>query len=179
MDLPNSTSTIQTEATRFRSSVSEALAQQLGGAINYLLASILPVGSLIHAALTESQFQTLTSTGWILADGRNVSGSDYALVTGNSTVPDARGIYMRGKNNGRSTGTGDTSGEVGLGTYQADTFKAHTHTISATLLTDTGGDLATDDGSELARPTQTVTGSTGNPETRSRAIVTNIFIRIN
>jgi hypothetical protein len=178
--LPFNTAEIQQQATRFRSSVSEALMQRMGGLLNYLRASILPIGSYVHSGLTEAQFQGLTSNNWVLADGRSCAGSDYALLTGNSTVPNAMGVFLRGKNNGRSTATGDSAGEQALGTYEADQFAAHTHTVGATLLTATGGDIATDNGSELARPDVFNTGSTGTgTETRPRALVTNIFFRIN
>lgn len=55
-----------------------------------------PVGTVIHSMLTLAQFQNLYGTTWVLADGSSVADSMYQLVTGNSTVPDARGIFIRG-----------------------------------------------------------------------------------
>ena len=180
-DLSNTSSRIQTEATRFRSSVSESMIQGMGGAINYLLDSILPVGSVVSSMLTTAQYQGETSTGWVLADGGSCAGSDYAVLTGNSTVPDLRGVFIRGKNNGRSTATGNSSGNLALGTYEADQFAAHTHPYeyktpsAAAGGSDGGGD--TDRGLNTI---STVTSSTGTgTETRTRNVTLNYFIRIN
>lgn len=173
----------QVEAARFRSAVSESLLQGMQGNINYLLGAVLPVGSFIHSILSEAQFQSQVGTGWILADGRSISGSALATLSGFTTAPDARGIFMRGRNNGRSTTTGNSTGAVALGSYEADTLKTHFHNLNGvsgvTHLTETGGDIATDDGSELARPDVFVTDSVGDTETKPRNITTNIFLRIN
>lgn len=178
-DITPTNSPVQSEATRFRSAVSEALLQLIGGNINYLLASILPVGSYAFTALTEAQWQDETSDGWILADGRDVTGSAYAVLTGNTTAPDARGLFLRGKNNGRSTATGNPV-EESLGTYEADTIKAHTHPFTATQIIG-GGPVEHDDGSEYGFSNQTTTGNNaGSPaETRPRNLTSNIMFRIN
>lgn len=86
-----------------------------------------PVSSVIDAVCTEAQFQGMNGTGWILADGRSVTGSAYATLTGNSTVPDFRGITRRAKNNGRSDGTEDESGDHTLGSYQGPRLQGHNH----------------------------------------------------
>lgn len=177
-DIDPSTTPIQVEAVRFRSGVSEATLQAMGGAINALLAAVLPIGSIVHSMLTEAQFQELTSEGWVLADGGDCTSSTYATVTGNTTVPDLQGVFLRGKNHARSTGTGNTAGDLALGTYTADNFKAHTHSVAGTLLSAIGGDIETDGGSELSRIDQTVSGSSGGGETQPRHVTVNIFIRI-
>ena len=56
----------------------------------------LPVGSIVHSMLTLSQFQALSGTGWVLADGGSCTGSTYSSVTGYNTVPDVRGTFLRG-----------------------------------------------------------------------------------
>ncbi len=182
-DLAGSSTPIQSEATRFRSSVSENLLQTMGGAINYLLASILPLGSVTASMLTEAQFQDETSTGWVLADGRDVSASDYALLTGNTTVPDLRGVFIRGKNGARSTSTGNAGGDVALGTFQADAVQEHQHYMTATNVVESGGPIVHDDGSEFAVNSIAATGNmaSGNisTETKPRSVTLNYFIRIN
>jgi len=56
----------------------------------------LAVGSIQQSVLSESQFQDLMgTTNWVLADGQNVNGSQYASLTGNSSVPDFRGCFIR------------------------------------------------------------------------------------
>lgn len=180
-DTAKSTATQQQEAARFRSSVSESLMQGMQGNINYLLASVLPVGSVVDSMLTEAQFQDLTSTGWIIADGRNVSTSSYTLVTGNTTVPDLRGVYTRGKNGARSAGTGNSEGDKALGTYELDKFAAHTHIAhyrtpsAAAGGSDGGGD--TDRG--LNDNNEATTSAGTGTETRARSVTLNKFIRIN
>jgi hypothetical protein len=180
-DLAGIANPIQTESTRFRSSVSEALMQQIGGNINYLLAAVMPIGSYCDTDLTEAQFQDLAGDGWELADGGDCTGSQYAILTGNTTKPNAMGIFRRGKNNGRSTGTGNAAGERALGEYEADTIKSHTHPVTASYLPETGGPIVHDDGSEFANSAVSNTGANaGAPaETRPRNITCNVMFRIN
>lgn len=80
-----------------------------------------PVGSIAESMLTEAQFQALNGTGWVLADGRSVVGSMYAMATGFTTIPDLRGVFRRGKNNGRADGNQDPAGERSLGAFQGYT----------------------------------------------------------
>lgn len=58
------------------------------------------VGHTMSAHLTEAQFQAVHGPGWILSDGRNVVGSKYHSLTGNTTVPDARGRAIIGAGQG-------------------------------------------------------------------------------
>lgn len=85
------------------------------------------IGDIVTSILTEAQFQSQRNSGWVLMDGRSVGGSKYATTTGNSVIPDARGMFLRGKNNGRADGKQNPDGDVAMGTYQADSNKAHTH----------------------------------------------------
>jgi hypothetical protein len=85
------------------------------------------IGQMINSMLTEAQMQTLYGDGWILSDGRSVINSKYYFITGFTNVPDARGVGLRGKNNGRSDGNQDPEGERALGSFQDDSFESHTH----------------------------------------------------
>ena len=180
-DIPESTGRIQIESTRFRGAVSEALLQRMGGAINYLLSAVLPVGSVVHSMLTEAQFQDEAGDGWILADGRSVADSSYAEITGFTTVPDLRGIFLRGKNNGRNTTLGNASGESALGTYQGDAFAEHSHSYSYQI--PDAADGGSDGGGDTDRGLETINASTGSAgsttETKPRNVTVNIFIRVN
>lgn len=62
------------------------------------------IGDVKYSTLTEAQFQAEADGSWILCDGRNVSGSEYHSLTGNVSIPDARGQFLRGENNGRNDG---------------------------------------------------------------------------
>lgn len=72
-----------------------------------------PIGSVIGLTITITQFQAEYGTYnaskaakepgcydicnmWVIADGRDVTGSEYARVTGRTTVPDLRGSFLRG-----------------------------------------------------------------------------------
>lgn len=87
------------------------------------------IGQVIYSMLTESQQQTYYGDGWVLCDGRSVSGSVYAAITGSSTIPDARGRYLRAKDNAAGV---DPNGDDALGTLRSDQNKAHSHAHTAT-----------------------------------------------
>jgi len=76
-------------------------------------------------------------SGWLYCDGQAVSRTTYAALfaiisttygagNGSTTfnVPDLRGVFIRGHDNGRGL---DPS--RGFGTYQADAFASHTHLV--------------------------------------------------
>jgi hypothetical protein len=93
------------------------------GSVNAAQASLWCVGDIKQSSLTEPQFKTMLGPAeenkWVLADGRDVTGSDYATLTGNNNVPDLRGAYLRmaGQNNNQ----GWTGGA--LNTFQEDTTR--------------------------------------------------------
>lgn len=136
-----------------------------------------PIGSIQASLLTETQFQSQFGAGWVLAKGQNVSGSNYANITGSLTVPDLRGVFLRGKNNGRSDGNENPDGESSLGTYQGDQLSSHNHTYTRSSSVDPGwGQYAAGGG---ANSNQVAVTSTGGNETRSKNVTVNYFIRIN
>jgi hypothetical protein len=75
---------------------------------------------LYNLCLLKLKMQALRGTGWVLMDGRDVTGSQYAEITGETTLPDARGVFLRSKNNGRADGNEDQDGERTLGSIQND-----------------------------------------------------------
>lgn len=139
--------------------------------------SSVPVGSVIHSLLTEAQFQATMGSGWVLADGRNVSGSAYQSITGNATIPDMRGRFLRGKNNGSSN---NPDGDLALGAYTADKLGSHSHGVNWTAAN--GG---VSSGNFIVRGTtaqgsfSNSTDGAGSNETAPKNITTNIFVRIN
>jgi hypothetical protein len=98
---------------------------------NVFDSSSAAIGSVQASLLTEAEFQSIFGTGWVLARGQSVSGSKYASITGVATVPDMRGMFLRGKNNGRSDGNQDSGGERNLrdGTVQVDQVEKHIHSL--------------------------------------------------
>lgn len=172
------------------------------------IGSILPVGTIIHSMLTTAQFATQYGTNWVLADGRSVTGTLYASVTGSSTIPDMRGAFLRAKDHGLGR---NPDGDTALGTYQASETLQHTHnstysiqgrelgaTPGLTVPTDYIGlsyDLAlggaitvisengtypNSAGAGVSNASTTIISTAiGGNETRSKNVTVNVFIRIN
>ena len=94
---------------------------------------------------------------WLVADGRELSDAQYPQLVGvigdlwgtsaqgKFKLPDLRGMFLRGWNNGRGDGDPDAKGRTippgapisgaqgdQLGTSQADDFKSHGHKTNAT-----------------------------------------------
>lgn len=153
-----------------------------------------PIGAVSQAMLSEAQFQALNGPSWVLADGRDVTGSVYATVTGQTVIPDMRGVFLRGKNNGRVDGNQDPDGERGLGTIQNEEHKSHFHIQGLGTYNTSSGQTrygmstglsgavnADNEGSFAAnQTTQGVNTSTiGGNETRPRNVTINYFVKIN
>lgn len=59
----------------------------------------LPTGTIIASMLEFDKFQSVAGDAWKPADGRKVSAkSKYATLTGKTTLPDLRGMFLRGLN---------------------------------------------------------------------------------
>lgn len=116
---------IQQESITFNQPTSEASMTAIAGLVNALRFIMLPVGSIVDSMLTEAQWHSedQDSTRWIIADGRNVAGSAYQILTGNATVPDLTGRFRRGK------GANNPDGDLALGTLSAAKFGTHTHGV--------------------------------------------------
>jgi hypothetical protein len=82
------------------------------------------VGSVQQSLLTESQWATtlgVESTKWVLADGRDVSGSRWATITGQTRVPDLRGAFFRAA--GQNTNASVNWNGKAVGTHYDDTTR--------------------------------------------------------
>ncbi len=149
-------------------------------------AQAMPVGSIVPSLLMEPQFQAVAGNGWILADGRSVAGSAFAVTTGNANVPDLRGMFLRGRNHGgspagaRADGNENPDGLLTLGNMQGDMIASHAHgyihawaggamTDPSTPGQQTGG----------RRDINHQSNPAGGNETRPRNVTVNYFVRIN
>lgn len=151
--------------------------------------SIGPIGSICSSLLTLTQFQNLYGTGWVLMDGGSCAGSVYASVTGSTTVPDARGMVLRGKNNGRADGNQNPDGDSTLGTFQDHQYSQHKHSLTGAvttnggpypgLLVSGGNGIVVNFANILGNEISAAMGNNGGNETRMRNITVNHFIRIN
>lgn len=110
-------------------------------AVDIGISSAVPVSGVMHFA------RNTAPTGWLKANGAAISRTTYAALfaiigttygVGNGTttfnVPDLRGEFIRGWDDGRGIDAGRN-----LGALQADDFKAHNHTITVGVTVDSGG----------------------------------------
>ena len=129
MDLPEVAQKIYAEEIDERMPLSESVTQKIGQSLNYLenQAETLGIGSIEASFLTEAQYQARRGMGYILADGRNVLGSAYYVITGNTTVPDLRGLFLRMHDH--SAGV-NPDGDTATGTFQDGLTRAHKHGVT-------------------------------------------------
>jgi hypothetical protein len=159
------------------------------------------VGSIQQSLLTEAQWATALgadATRWVLADGRDVSGSRWATLTGQTRVPDLRGAFLRAagqNNNAQPNWNGGTVGAFHNDTTRlprtaftgvTNTTGSHVHGNGA------GGQIKSDgapnwlSGREIANTapagdhshTVTINGG-GDVETAPVHYGVNTFIKIN
>jgi len=111
-------------------------------------------------------------------DGRDITGSQLCQYTGVCTLPDARGVFIRGMNVNRSRDTGDPSGNRPVGNFQNDEFKSHSHSYvnAGVWARSWKGD---DSGPKTAHKQQGDTSKRGGVETRPRNIALYTYIKIN
>lgn len=92
------------------------------------MATNLMLGNVQYSVLEPIAFRKANGDQWVEMDGRNIAGSDLEQLTGMTTIPDARGVFLRTMNGGQNPGVGDTEGDSRtIGKYQGDTIIQHTH----------------------------------------------------
>ncbi|WPY95594.1 phage tail protein [Limimaricola variabilis] len=137
---------------------------------------LVPPGAVMDFAMPNPP------TGWLVCDGREVSRTTYAGLynaigmtfgAGNGVntfrLPDFRGEFRRGWDNGRGVDAGR-----GFGTAQADELRKHTHTVKGNDAGDwsdqkTAPVLSRDDAERAAEDTRSISDY-GGKETRPRNI---------
>lgn len=89
--------------------------------------SPVPVGVIVASVLSMAEFADASGdpsvwdasrSRWALADGREVVGSAYRSLTGNTRVPDLRGMFLRGASGGRGDAFADPDANRVLGSSQ-------------------------------------------------------------
>jgi microcystin-dependent protein len=135
--------------------------------------ALLPAGAVQAFAMNSSP------SGWLEANGSNVSRTTYAALfsaigttygTGDGsttfTLPDLRGYFVRG--------AGTNSDGVAAGTFgdkQTDDFKSHTHLYTIPNAPNNLFDQSYNANQGVpGRTANTATGATGGTETRPRNI---------
>jgi hypothetical protein len=173
------------------------------GSLTSSLANDSHVGEIRYSILSEDQFRRLYGTEWEILGGQPVPhDSELRDYWGSGNLPDARGVFLRGKNHNREKHTGNPTGDLDIGTYQEDSFKSHTHKDSGhrhTGRTEGSGlnyrfDSYPGMGIEAHRGQQTGATdhahnfttnfssaniqATGGDETRPRNITVNTFVKV-
>lgn len=113
--------------------VHSAQEQNVSGSVpvGTVIASFLDPAALARVSGDDTSFDPHTAR-WIPADGRAVSGSEFARVFG-SNLPDLRGLFLRGLNYSEPSRQRDDAwadpdgGHRKSGEYQADQLQFHTH----------------------------------------------------
>ena len=84
----------------------------------------VPIGTVRSTILTVAQYQGQVDGVWMLMNGQSCIGTEYANITGNSTVPDAatEGAFLRQAKVGRVNGS-----------FENDAFQGHHHQIQDDL----------------------------------------------
>lgn len=141
-----------------------------------IVATTMPAGIVSYTAAATAP------TGWLIANGDAVSRTTYAALfaaigttygSGDSSttfnLPDLRGVFARGLDLGR----GLDAGRV-LGSYQADEFASHTHTLSTT---DDGWNNGVTRQSDRGINGSVTTSPAGGSETRPKNLALTPLIK--
>lgn len=152
------------------------------------------LGDVRYSILEPSVFIPL-NRGWILLDGgaspesrRIYQTSLLRSLTGMDSLPDARGVFIRGMNESRSLDSGDVDGDGTVGRYQKDAVIKHTHNLNKadhSIAAMHGSDKAEGDDRFLPTPypLHLEVLDTGRnldgKETRPRNIALYVYIKVN
>lgn len=129
-----------------------------------------PIGTVAAFASTN------VPKGWVKCNGASLNRTTYARLFANigvlygsasgSTfyVPDLRGEFIRGLDDGRGIDTGRA-----IGSAQSDALKAHTHTVAGNLVADVVAGAGYNVRRSNTSGTET-SSSTGGTETRPRNV---------
>lgn len=141
---------------------------------------VLPFPYSDHTKVGTVRWQSsnFLPIGWLRANGNTVSRSEYAMLfheigtiygSGNGsttfTLPDLRGEFIRGFDDGRNVDTGRT-----FGSAQADQFKTHFHSYNLAQAPGSGQDQAGSGSGDGVTQFPSTTSEEGGTETRPRNI---------
>lgn len=111
--------------------------------------------------------------GWFLCNGAGFDRNTFPRLGGvfpNGVLPDLRGVFLRGKDNGRGIDPGR-----GLGDIQWSQNAAHTHTYTKFQYGQTGNKFSLDD--VWFGPIDVETGASGGNESRPTNVSVNYIVR--
>ena len=144
---------------------------------NSITASMLQSGAAVPSGAVFYFAANSAPSGYLEANGAAISRTTYAALfavvgttfgsgDGSTTfnLPDLRGEFLRGWDNGKGTDSGRT-----FGSFQADEFKSHTHEELYNTQS-SGQDQAGSGSGDNDNTSSRQTGATGGTETRPRNI---------
>lgn len=151
------------------------------------------VGDVKYSVLDPQQFNKINGAGWVLLSGTSLREVDSLYqasplkgITQISSLPDARGVFIRGMNEGRSKDSGDADGgdSRAVGSFQADQFKSHVHDIdNRNTATRNQERCASGNGENIVCGDENTNATlkilpSGGSETRPRNIALYVYIKI-
>lgn len=98
------------------------------------------LGDVKYSVLDPTEFAKQNGPGWVLLSGTSLKEVDSMYQSSAlkgiiqiPSLPDARGVFIRGMNEGRSIDSGDVDGgdDRKVGSFQRDAFASHNHEIYA------------------------------------------------
>lgn len=140
------------------------------------------LGTVQYSILDPAAFNDQNGAGWVLMDGRDISETDLCVRANVCSVPDARGVFIRGLNMNRAAAQGDPRGNSRqVGSYQDDAFEKHNHSITwnnhrSGMGTRNANGPKTQPGDRLQRNTSFAGEGT---ETRPKNIALYTYIKVN
>ncbi len=87
--------TLLGEGRMYWDNVNKKLKVHTGASFANIGGDAIGVGTVMQSILSLAQFQSEMGTNWVLMDGADVTGSALATLTGNNTLPDATGRFLR------------------------------------------------------------------------------------
>ena len=133
------------------------------------------VDSVVSAAVIPGTIvmwgTSIAPSGWLECNGQSTAGSPNLIPLFGTNVPDLRGEFIRGWDDGRNVDVDRT-----LLSAQAQSIQAHTHSYTQTNITTSinqGGNLS----GPIPSQTAATTGSTGTAETRPRNVALMFIVK--
>ena len=156
----------------------------------------LPVSTIVQSLLPPALFADQVNdptvfdprtTKWVIADGKlDITLSKYGQLTNKRFVPDLRGMFLRGMNEGRSDSYKDPDQNRQVGSFQSDMTKSHSHNANLKLGAEPLGQHARSKQAAGAHGSPSdswvsdeLISNSGGIETRPKNVSVYFYIKIN
>lgn len=91
------------------------------------------VGDVKYSILNPTQFAAENGNCWVPMDGRSITGSKLATITGLTSLPDGGGLFIRSQEfNGGANNDPERTSDTTIATLQQDEFESHDHDMETT-----------------------------------------------